>query len=228
MSIDGLKRDGAILGILLIVGFLLTGEQGASAQAPSIPQGPDLLETISFMNRSVKPEVSSVSSDGYCVVDVVRNRHYDFAIPKSTSIQGRDQFGVPQYGIDWLIVQEPAWIMRINFATIEPKSVTSEAIPSVAFLKEHAGERALDLKGMFDLMLVTFDTTNSTSSIETGHFNLSSDGKSAIPQFGHQGSMGFIVFESKDRAERFVTAFVHAVELCGGKTSDFAPTPSKP
>ena len=29
----------------------------------------------------------------------------------------------------------------------------------------------------------------------------------------------------KDRAERFVTAFVHAVNLCGGKPSDFAPTP---
>jgi transposase len=36
----------------------------------------------------------------------------------------------------------------------------------------------------------------------------------------------FVVFKSKDRAERFVTALTHAVQLCGGRASDFAPTPT--
>jgi hypothetical protein len=38
----------------------------------------------------------------------------------------------------------------------------------------------------------------------------------------------FVVFESVERAERFVTAFVHATRLCGGKPSDFPRAPRTP
>ena len=77
-------------------------------------------------------------------------------------------------------------------------------------------------------MLVTFETTNSAPSIELGNFRDAADGKTSAPVFDQKKDMALIVFESKDRAERFVTAFVHAVDLCGGKGVEFAPTPSKP
>jgi hypothetical protein len=222
---------GKKIRILLASGIIVLISAGYFAQAQhtgeSQQQEPSLTETISFMDRSVQPESGSVSSVNSCEVYVVRNGRYTFALPKSQYVKSTDALGVPHYGIKWMVVEEPPRVIRFNFATIDPSSINSIPVPSVAFLKEHDLDEHPWERKEADLMLVSFNTTNSTNSIEDGHFNVSSEGKVVSPVFDHQASMNFIVFESKDRAERFVTAFVHAVELCGGKGSDFAPTPSK-
>jgi hypothetical protein len=200
----------------------------ATGQTPSNGgQGPSLAETISFMDKSVQPEVSNISSVNSCEVYVARNRTYMFALPTGVYVKSTDQLGVPHTAFNWMVVEEPA-MTRFNFATIDPKSINSKAVPSPPFLKEHdVDENPSELKNA-DLMLVSFETTNSYDAIETGHLGPPGNDNVAAPIFDHHAKMGFIVFESKDRAERFVTAFVHAVELCGGRASDFAPTPSKP
>ncbi len=223
MSNQSATGTVAILGILLLCGQMVHSQQAENSRRQ---QGPSLAETISFMDKSVKPEMGSVSSTNTCEVYVARNRRYTFALPKGKTLKGRDEFGNPRYGFDWMVVTEPE-VTRFDFAAIDPSSINSKPAPSAAFLKEHnVDENPSELRNP-DLTIVFFSTSNSTSSIETGHFNNSSDG-SATAAFDDQGGTGLIVFESKDRAERFVTAFIHAVALCGGKDSDFPPTPSKP
>jgi hypothetical protein len=224
MSNQSATATAAILGILLLCGQMVHSQQAENSQRQ---QGPSLAETISFMDKSVKPEMGSVSSANTCEIYVARNRRYTFALPKGKTLKGRDQFGVPRYGFDWMVVTEPE-VTRFDFAAIDPSSINSKPVPSAAFLKEHnVDENPSELK-QTDLTAVFFNTANSTNSIETGHFNMSSDGASSTVAFDDHGGMGIVVFESKDRAERFVTAFIHAVALCGGKDSDFPPTPSKP
>ena len=221
--------------VMLVTGVLTFLAAGCFMQAQVAgdsrqQQGPSLEETIAFMDTSVRPEQSSIDSANSCEISVVRNRTYMFALPQSTIPKGKDQFGVPHYAIDWIVVEEPE-VTRFNFAAIDPSSINSKPVPSVAFLKEHnVDENPTELKNV-DLTVVFFNSANSTSSIETGHFPALKEGETArlmLPVFDHHNGMGLIVFESKDRAERFVTAFIHAVKLCGGKDSDFPPTPSKP
>lgn len=73
-----------------------------------------------------------------------------------------------------------------------------------------------------DLTVVNFETADSIKAIKTGS-SLFSEG---TLQFDKAYALGFLVFQSKDTAER-VTAFKHAVHLCGGKPSAFGPTPSQ-
>lgn len=217
----------AILGILLSSSHWLHSQQATESQQQ---ERPSLEETIAFMDTSVRPEQGSINSANSCEISLVRNRTYMFALPNGTYVKSTDQFGVPHTAIKWMVFEEPV-VTRFNFATIDPKSINSRAVPSPPFLKEHnVDENPSELKSA-DLMLVMFETANSTNSVETGHFPALEKGETArlmLPVFDHKTSAGYIVFESKDRAERFVTAFIHAVKLCGGKSSDFAPTPSKP
>ena len=98
-------------------------------------------------------------------------------------------------------------------------------LPSTQFIQErNVDEHPLKQP---DLMTVAFSASDSEKAIEVGQFHNGENGTSS-PVFDQKLAMELLVFESKDRAERFVTAFVHAVELCGGRKSDFPPTPSKP
>jgi hypothetical protein len=206
------------------------GQEATLQTAPVGTNGPTLAETISFMNASVQPEKSFVTSVNRCEVVVLRNQTYNFAIPHGTFVKSTDTLGVRHYGLKWLFVTEPR-ITRFNFASIDPPSIKSQSAPSPSFLKENDVDEIPSFLKQADLMVVWFTTTNSTQTIETGDFPKLAEGevtREELPVFDHQSSSGLIVFESKDRAERFVTAFVHAVELCEGKGSDFAPTPSKP
>lgn len=225
-----------LLGLLVLSGsahaqpgtLLAVAVQNSSAKAsPSEAQGPSLDETISFMNSSVAPEESYVTSVNHCEVTILRNRQYRFGIPESTYLKRTDKYGVPHYGFKWAIVEEPQ-LIRFKFESIDPSTINSKPVPSTTFIKEQdIDQHPSELKNA-DLMLVSFDAANSQRAIEIGHLPTATDGQHVIPEFDRQRRMGFIVFESKDRAERFVTAFVHAVSLCGGKGSEFAPTPSKP
>jgi hypothetical protein len=229
MSTDWLKRSGALLSILLFSGQVahpLTGGQDTTVELPSkAAHGPTLAETIAFMDRSVKPENSYVSTANHCEVNILRNNQRLFGLPQSTYVKSTDSYGVKHYGFKWLIIKDDPRVIRFSFAEIDPASINSRVAPSPEFIGKHdldANPKGIDNS---DLTVVWFNARNSEKSIETGHFKQAND---TTPTFDREGSMEFIVFESKDRAERFVTAFVHAVELCGGTPSDFAPTPSKP
>jgi hypothetical protein len=206
-----------------------TFAQDSSAAAKlATQQGPNLDETISFMNNSVGPEDSYVTSVNDCELYVTRNRHYTFALPQSTYVKSTDGLGIPHYGFKWLIVEEPPRVARFRLSTIDPNSIKSKAVPSAAFVKEHDVDEHPEALKHPDLLLVRFEAANSERTIEEGHFKGSDDGSSATPVFDQKQSMDVLVFESQERAERFVTAFVHAVNLCGGKGDLFPPTPSKP
>lgn len=209
-----------------------TGDKSAEI-SPSKQHGvddlPSLTDTLSFMDGSVKPESSSISSvsNDSCEVYIVRNKLYKFAIPSGkVLLNGTDKFGIRHYGLEWIFLEETPHVIRFKLETIDPSSVNSKSVPSLQYLEEHDLDRHPEELKNADLTLVSFTTTNSTSTIRNGHFVASTEGPS--PMFDHEVSMGFLIFESKDRAERFVTAFVHAAKLCGGKNSEFAPTPSTP
>jgi len=223
-------RGTALIGLAILStgGSPTCAQQSANIPRASQAQAkPTLLETIQFMDRSVRPESGYVASANHCEVYVTRNKRYAFAVPQGKSLKSTDQFGVRHYGINWLVVQEPE-ATRFEFSAIDPSSIKSNVLPSPAFLKEHNLDEDSSALKEADLTVVFFNSADATNSIEQGHFKTAADGSIQTPEFDHSGSIGYIVFESKDRAERFVTAFEHAVELCGGKGSEFAPTPSKP
>ena len=188
---------------------------------------PTLAQTISFLNNSVAPEDGYVSAAKDCELYFTRNRLFTLAIPAGTYVKSTDQFGVAHYGFKWTIVEEPPRVYRFDLAKINPNSINSKPVPSVAFVKEHGADDHPDELKSPDLDLVTFSTANDEKVIEVGHFEDGADG-SPSPVFDRKASMEMLVFQSQDRAERFVTALVHAVQLCGGKGDLFAPTPSHP
>ena len=188
-------------------------------------QSPTLEETISFMNNSVESEDGYVSSVNNCELYFTRNKSFTFALPASKSIDSTDKFGKPHYAINWMIVNAPPRIYRFNLAKVDPSSINSKPVPSVEFVKSHKGDSSALSNP--DLDLVMFEASNAEKVIEVGNLKTATNGL-ASPIFDKKVSTEMLVFESKDRAERFVTAFVHAVKLCGGTGSLFAPTPSKP
>lgn len=218
------KNAFAILAAVVMTAASLRGQNSSTADATSTQQGPTLAQTISFMNNSVAPEDGFVSSANDCELYFTRNRLFAFALPAGTYVKSTDLFGVAHYGIKWVVVEEPPRIYRFRLARIDPSSINSKPVPSVDFAKSHDGDLE-ELKNP-DLDLVTFDTANEEQAIEEGHFEDGATGLTS-PVFDKKASLEMLVFQSKDRAERFVTAFVHAVNLCGGTGSEFPPTPSK-
>jgi hypothetical protein len=202
-----------------------TSDSGSTAGATSPQQTPTLVQTISFINNSVAPEDGFVTSVNDCELYFTRNSLFSFALPTGTYVKSTDQFGVAHYGIHWMVVEESPRVYRFRLAEIDPTSINSKPVPSVAFVKDH-GDNLKELKDP-DLDLVTFDTANEENAIEVGHFEEGANGP-ATPVFERKAASEMLVFQSKDRAERFVTAFIHAVQLCGGKGDLFAPTPSHP
>lgn len=214
-----LKISLAVAVLTISVNALCQQSQVRETGAPTLDQ------TITYMNRSVSPEDGYVTSVNACELYFTRNKPFTFAIPAETYVKSTDQFGIAHYGIKWLEFEEPPRVYRFNLAKIDPTSINSKPVPSVAFVQTH-GDNVDELRNP-DLDLVTFNTANKEQDIEVGHFEEGAIG-SASPVFDKKTALEMLVFESKDRAERFVSAFVHAVRLCGGKGDLFAPTPSEP
>jgi hypothetical protein len=188
--------------------------------------GPSLAETIAFMNRSVSQESSYVTSANTCEVSILRNHLYVFVLPSSTYVKSVDSYGASHYGFKWDTIEEKYQLIQFQLSDIDPDSIKSKAVPSEQFIKSRdidANPKELDSP---DLVMVMFNTRNSENLIQRGGLKKTVDGQSLEANFEQKINFSFIVFESKDRAERFVTAFKHATKLCGGKSSDFAPTPS--
>jgi len=132
---------------------------------------------------------------------------------------------------------------RIDSASIESQvgGFGTERIDR--FVKEHpecaetskqCADAAVDELGAnWDITVVSFRTTDLSHAIERGGLVCSDKeqhtGVCPMKSRVVSGTVdrATIIFHDKDRAERFVTAFLHAVELCGGQRSLFPPTPEK-
>jgi hypothetical protein len=90
--------------------------------------------------------------------------------------------------------------------------------------------------GLHDFTSVSFKTADLKPTIEEGAVETQQACQDSekigtecavkpIPD--RTSASGMILFRDKERAERFVTAFAHAVKLCGGTPSMFLPTEPK-
>lgn len=190
-------------------------------------QGPDLKATIEFMNRMVEPEHRIISMANPCELEIVNNWAYSFMFPAGTT-QKADEHGIPRWEFTWTVLKEKYQMERFPLQDIDPTSIKSNPAFSSDFLKAHHPVQPSDLKHP-DLRFVQFETTDLKKTIEFGGFKDAGRGDTTeVFDASVSTSRWFAVFESTDRAERFVTALVRATNLCGGKPPDFPPTPSTP
>jgi hypothetical protein len=140
--------------------------------------------------------------------------------------EAKDEHGIPRSEFTWIALGETYQMERFPLGSIDPTSIKSIPVVSSEFIKKHHPVQSSDFRHA-DLDLVSFATADLTKSIELGGFKDSGKGD-GTEVFNKATNMSkfFVVFESAERAERFVTAFVHATQLCGAKPSDFPRTPS--
>jgi hypothetical protein len=150
-----------------------------------------------------------------CGITWIDNADYTFALPDGKKLVSTAD-GLKHYKFTWTVARTNDSFAIFDLADIDPGSIKSTGVHSPeAITRAHLDENPGDFKSTLDLTLVTFSTHNLEPSI---YFDLNND---------RGTTMLVTVFQSKDRAERFVTAMKHAVTLCGGTDSEFAPTPSK-
>jgi len=156
--------------------------------------GPDLDTTVNFMRRMVEPDGTSIS-----YLDVVggASASCDIAFAAQQDKDGKTHMAAIMSGIkpDKNGNDEPTYAVIQEFPY--RKISLGDLDPSKVSTGE--GFTATD-KGELAITIVDFQDTD-----------------------GSMKNFGFHIFLSKDRAERFMTAMKHAVTLCGGKVSPFAP-----
>jgi hypothetical protein len=178
---------------------------------------PDLKTTVEFMNRMVEPEHRIISMANQCELEVVNNMVIPFMVPDGTTRNG------DHLEFTFTVIKDDSPIERFSLSEIDPTSIKSSGGVSSEFLGQHHPVQPSDLKNP-DLTMVTFATRDLSRSIARGGFKDSGKGDGTkVFDEKERGAKLFYVFQSKDRAERFITGFVHAVTLCGGKPSDFPP-----
>lgn len=138
--------------------------------------------------------------------------------------------------------------MRFDLGSIDPSSIRPiqggyDAKALTQFWDQHpnceANPQCSSLllqflqSGLHHLTTVSFKTADLKPAIERGGFETQPTCQDSekrgnecalkpVPNTTVSG--GMIFFRDKERAERFVTAFTHAVKLCGGTPSMFPPT----
>jgi hypothetical protein len=219
----------SVTAILVALMFQTVVAQKTGNPARELDSAPSLQDTIAFMNRSVHPEGGFVTEvKDSCELYLTRNKQYRFGLAVSSYVKSTDQFGIAHYGIKWNIYEEEPRVVRFNLADIDPSSIQSKRVPSAEFIASHDLDEHPQEANDPDLVVVNYVGTDSKMAIDIGHIEQKQNGASAEPVFETKRALDFLVFESQDRGERFVTAFVHAVRLCGGRGTAFPPTPSKP
>jgi hypothetical protein len=199
-------------------------------------QEPDLKATVEFMNRMVEPEHRDIGMPNQCEFEVLNNTLFTFylatdrvpVLDPKTGQARTDEFGNPLKQFEFAEVKDPFLVERFKLRDIDPRSIKSQGgAASYEFIQKHVPLKPADLETS-DITLVLFDTTDMKKTIEVGGVKDSGlgDGTKIFNKTGDV-SKRIVVFNSKDRAERYVTAFVHAVKLCGGKPADFPPTPTE-
>jgi S1-C subfamily serine protease len=202
------------------------GQTNPAVATPATNNPPSLDDTVKFLNDVVQPDAaSSVVADPNCEIEMLNNALPTLMLPSGgVHVSRVDASGIKHYELNYskLKFATPRYSV-IFLSTIDPTSIKSyPAFSEELIARERPGDENPDGLKHPDLTVVRFDTRNKELTILQGTRQESEGGMFITDK---TASAELVVFQSKDRAERFVTAFVHAVNLCGGKPSDFAPTP---
>jgi hypothetical protein len=203
------------------------------------------------MDQMVRPEGRKLSLVSKCEIVISSSRKVtnwlyfaskkQFMVADDTQPSDQGEIPFPRY-------------TRFNLADIDPTTIESRSGGFSGdyvkrFYDEHPGVckvdnnecdyqmmRAFDQK-LADMTDVGFKTVDLRPAIERGgtkkiehpmdtqnlpknYVTYSYDPKVHVEKMG-------LSFGDQDRPQRFVTAYIHAVSLCGGHGSLFAPTPEK-
>jgi hypothetical protein len=202
-----------------------------------------LTQTIDFMNNMMHDDARQIFTEpsSQCKITIVSWHSVEsmllgddnWTVFDDTKVQleSKEDLAFPRY-------------TRLNMAEIDPSSVGyMKSGFSTAYVKrfydEHPGlcktadDRckreqmiAFDAK-LGDMGIVSFKSVDLKPVIERGtttETKFSDRTEWTYQKKAVVEKMG-ICFTSQDRASRFATAFKHAIELCGGKESMFAPAP---
>lgn len=151
---------------------------------------------------------------------------FTFFLPDGTR-KAKDQSGVPHAEFTFAEIEDGSQMERFQLNEVDPGSIKSHAGFSSEFILKHHPVQPADLERP-DITVVNFSTTDLKKTIEVGALKDAGAGDGTKVFNKTDSNSGWLfVFKSKDRAERFVTAFIHAVKLCGGKAADFPPTPTQ-
>ncbi len=189
----------------------------------TVPAGPPLDQTIAFMDAMLKVEDDSFEQPTPCFVVALQRSTYVYGLPEDYHIVETDSKGVGHYGFSWQMYKREPTVLQFPLGDIDPTTIVSAGVASITFIKEHRmGENLADLDNP-DRTFVHFQTSNAKASLKYAAWPAAKGPKTEITGW-NTSTNDMIFFRSRDRAERFVTAFRHAVTLCGGHESDFAPT----
>lgn len=204
-----------LLAINVLASVLVNGQEKQ--------QGPDLKATVEFMNRMVEPEHRVIVLAHQCEIEVHNDWTYNVSLPVKI-VETVDEHGIPRREVRWVVIGESYEMEHFSLGDIDPTTSKLEQGFSSDFIKKHHPVQPSDLKYP-DMSLVTVHTSDLKNSIEMGGLkDVGNDGM-AVFEKAKSTSLLLIVFESQDRAGRFVTALTHAANLCGAKPSDFPPAP---
>ena len=205
---------------------------------------PNLQTTIDFMNQMSEPDGRQLRlmPDSKCEVVIVswhRVEQWLLLSSENRFMVGNDSDVDADHGE----ITFPRYT-KFNLADVDPATIQSKTGGFSSgyvkrFFDEHAdvckvvGDEckhqqmlAFDMKRS-DMTTVGFKTRDLKPAIERGGTKKIERSAGTEYQYNPNVSvekMGMF-FSNEDKAQRFVTALIHAVELCGGHGSMFAPTP---
>ncbi len=185
-------------------------------KSTSTDQGPDFKATVSFMRKMVEPDGRFIGYD----IKQATGVKFDFSgdTTASCDINFSSRYSRVAALVDGIKQdkngnEEPTYSVihemqyrRVSLGSIDPSTITASGSGlSLEYLQKMSatpGDWSFLKHG--DLTVVLFKDTD-----------------------GSMKNFGVLIFQSSDRAARFVTAMKHAVMLCGGKVSPFAPAPTQ-
>ncbi len=191
--------------------------------AASTQNGPSIKDTVEFMGRMVAPDGRTLTAEG-CSVTMVNTMLYTFAVADGKKLV-RTPNGLEHYEFTWTVAAPHEVVAEFKLADIDPSSLKSFGVHSPdAVVRAHLNENPENFKSSMDLWVVMLSTRNMQKSISSVQWSptMAADSTGVDANIASLN----IVFHSEDREGRFVTALTHAVQLCGGRPSDFAPTPT--
>lgn len=167
--------------------------QSASVSQTEREKEPNLQETVVVLNRMVEPEGRKITtSSAACTLNMTNSRQYEIAI--ITGVDRTDS-NAPEPIVS--IYREGGPVLVFDLKDVDPDSIMTGNAMSRRYISEHPSWK-VDHEHL-DLHSVFFTTRDSNKSVRVGHF----EGKKFIESETFSGQ--FVVFESKERAERFKT-----------------------
>jgi hypothetical protein len=216
------------------------GQQADNPSGGAKSSSPSLTDTLTFINRLLeKDSAGTMESSSGCEVSLIRQHLEKVTLPSGKNkIPGNYQTGVPdRYEYEWMFIS-PASNLRsdFNLKDIDPDSVKVVKVFSIKIIASKEDKTDPHLPEP-DRSIVLFSASNLVKAIHQRDFvdegttkNLPDNGIGKIgfllepgtsTRLAKDESAGLLLIQGNEWATRFVSAFKHAVELCGGKPSPF-------